>query len=167
MKILGNNSLSSKLLIALKIIIILTIMIMSIITMITIKDFRDIFNNQIEKLSESVLITGVFIGGILFIVMLLNLIKFFNNLKNEICFDERNIILLKKISNLILCGSIIYGIMSILHIVFANDYINIIIYNVFLWILTIIMLCLSLGMKVFIEIYKRAIEFKKENDFTI
>lgn len=60
-----------------------------------------------------------------------------------------------------------YAIISALHIVFANNYMEIITYNAFLWILTIIMVCLSLGMRVFIEIYKKAIEYKKENDFTI
>lgn len=167
MKILGKDSLSSKLLFGIKIIIILTIIVMAIITIITLKDFRDVINGQTEKLNETILITGVFIAGILFIKMLIHLIQFFNNLKNEVCFDECNIILLKKISNLILCGSIIYGIISILHIIFADNYLNIITYNVFLWILTIIMICLFLGMKVFIEIYKKAIEYKKENDFTI
>lgn len=167
MKILGKDSLSSKLLLGIKVIIVLTIIVMAIITMITLKDFRDVINGQTEKLNETILITGVFIAGILFIKMLVHLTQFFNNLKNEVCFDDCNITLLKKISNLILCGSIIYGIISILHIIFADNYLNIITYNVFLWILTIIMICLSLGIKVFIEIYKKAIEYKKENDFTI
>ena len=167
MKILGNNSLSSKLLTGVRIITVLTIMAMVIITIITIKDFRDILNGQTDKVSETVLIAGIFIGGFLFITMLIYLTSFFSNLKDEICFDECNITLLKKISNLILSGSIIYGIMSILHIIFSNNYMDIITYNVFSWILTIIMICISLGMKVFIEIYKKAIEYKKENDFTI
>lgn len=167
MKILGNDSLSSKLLFGIKIIIILTIIAMAMITIITVKDFRDVLNGQSEKLNETILITGVFIAGFLFITMLIRLTNFFTNLKNEVCFDECNIALLKKISNLIFSGSIIYCIISILHIVFANNYMDIITYNVFLWILTIIMICLSLGMKVFIEIYKKAIEYKKENDFTI
>ena len=102
MKILGNNSLSSKLLTGVRIITVLTIMAMAIITMITIKDFRDILNGQTEKVSETVLIAGIFIGGFLFITMLIYLTSFFSNLKDEICFDECNITLLKKISNLIL-----------------------------------------------------------------
>ena len=167
MKILGNNSLSSKMLIGVRIVIILTIMAMTIIAMITAKDFRDVINGQSEKISETVLITGVFIAGFLFITMLVYLTSFFSNLKDEVCFDDCNIVLLKRISNLVLGGSIIYGVMSVLQIIFANNYMDIITYNVFLWILTIIMICLSLGMKVFIEIYKKAIEYKKENDFTI
>ena len=167
MRILGKNSLSSKLLFGIRIIIILTIITMAIITMITAKDFRDLLNGQVEKLNETILITGIFIAGFLFIIMLIHLTSFFSNLKNGICFDNCNITLLNKISNLILCGSIIYAFMSVLHIIFANNYMDIITYNAFLWILTIIMVCLSVGMKVFIEIYKKAIEYKKENDFTI
>ena len=167
MKILGKKSLSSKLLTGGRIGIVLTIMIMLLIAMITFKDFRDVINGQLEKISETVLITGVFIAGFLFIIMLVYLTSFFNNLKDEVCFDDCNIVLLKRISNLVSGGSIIYGVMSVLHIIFANNYMDIITYNVFLWILTAIMVCASLGLKIFIEIYKKAIEFKKENDFTI
>ena len=167
MKILGSNSLSSKLLIGVKIVTTLTIASMMLIAMITFKDFRDVINGQSEKISETLLITGVFIAGFLFITMLMYLTIFLRNLKKEICFDDNNVNILKKISNLVLGGSIIYCIISILHIIFANNYMNIITYNVFLWVLTIIMLCLSIGLKMFNEIYKKAIEFKKENDFTI
>ena len=167
MKILGKKSLSSKLLTGVRIGIVLTIMIMLLIAIITFKDFRDVISGQLEKISETILITGVFIAGFLFITMLVYLTSFFSNLKDEVCFDDCNIILLNRISNLVLGGSIIYGIMSVLHIIFANNYMDIITYNVFLWILTVIMVCASLGLKIFIEIYKKAIEFKKENDFTI
>ena len=167
MKILGKKSLSSKLLTGVRIGIVLTIIIMLLIAMITFKDFRDVINGQLEKISETVLITGVFIAGFLFIIMLVYLTSFFNNLKDEVCFDDCNIVLLKRISNLVSGGSIIYGVMSVLHIIFVNNYMDIITYNVFLWILTAIMVCASLGLKIFIEIYKKAIEFKKENDFTI
>ncbi|MBP3254954.1 MAG: DUF2975 domain-containing protein [Clostridia bacterium] len=167
MKILGKNSLSSKLLIGVRVIIFLTIVAMMLIAMITFKDFRDVINGQTEKISETVLITGVFIAGFLFVAMLIYLTSFLSNLKEEICFDDGNVTILRRISNLVLGGSIIYGIMSVLHIVFANNYMDIITYNAFLWILTIIMLCLSIGLKMFNEIYKKAIEFKKENDFTI
>lgn len=167
MKILGKNSLSSKLLIGVRVITVLTIFAMMLITFITFKDFRDVISGQLEKINETILITGVFIAGFLFVAMLIYLTRFLTNLRKEICFDNGNIIILKKISNLILGGSIIYGTMSVLHIVFSNNYIDIITYNAFLWILTIIMLCLSIGLKMFNEIYKKAIEFKKENDFTI
>lgn len=167
MKILGKNSLSSKLLIGVRVIIVLTIFAMMLIAIITFKDFRDVINGQMEKISETILITGVFIAGFLFVAMLIYLTRFLNNLRKEICFDNGNIIILKKISNLVLGGSIIYGTMSVLHIVFANNYMDIITYNAFLWILTIIMLCLSIGLKMFNEIYKKAIEYKEENDFTI
>ncbi|MBP3255226.1 MAG: DUF2975 domain-containing protein [Clostridia bacterium] len=167
MKILGKKSLSSKLLTGVRIGIVLTIMIMLFIAMITFKDFRDVISGQSEKIGETVLITGVFIAGFLFITMLVYLTSFFSNLKDEVCFDDCNIVLLKRISNLVLGGSIIYGVMSVLHIIFVNNYMDIITYNVFLWILTAIMVCASLGLKIFIEIYKKAIDFKKENDFTI
>lgn len=167
MKILGSNSLSSKLLVGVRVIIVLTIAAMMLIAMITFKDLRDVINGQIEKISETILITGVFIAGFLFIAMLVHLISFFSNLRDKICFDDGNIKILNKISNLILSGSVIYGIMAILHITFSNNYFEIIVYNAFLWILTLIMICLALGMKIFIEIYKKAIEYKKENDFTI
>ncbi len=167
MKILGKKSLSSKLLTGVRVMIVLTIVIMMLIAMITFKDFRDVISGQSEKLCETVLITGVFIAGLLFTIMLVYLTSFFSNLKDEVCFDNSNIVLLKRISNLVLGGSIIYGVMSVMHIIFANNYMDIITYNVFLWILTAIMVCVSLGLKVFIEIYKKAIEFKKENDFTI
>lgn len=167
MKILGKDSLASKLSIGIKVVILLTIIVMMFIAIIITKDIRDILNGQVEKLNETILITGVFIAGILFIKMLVYLTNFFNNLKNEICFDECNITLLKKISNLIFSGSVIYALISILHIIFADNYMNIITYNVFLWILTVIMICLTLGMRIFIEIYKKAIEYKRENDFTI
>ena len=99
--------------------------------------------------------------------MLMKLIKFFKNLKYSKCFEEENTKLLKDISILILTGSIIYCLIAILQIIFSSDYMNIIVYNSFLWILTVIMFCLSVGIKIFVEIYIKAIEFKKENDFTI
>lgn len=167
MKVLGNNSLSEKVYIGLNVVIILTIFIMLLIATILIKDVRDIINLQYEKISETILVASVFIAGFLFIFMLLNLTKFFKNLKNNICFDTANISLLNKIDYLILGGSIIYTIMAIFQIFFSNNYISIFTYNLFLWILVIIMLCLFIGLKIFIEIFKKAIEFKEENDFTI
>ena len=167
MKILGSNSLSSKVLIGLKFVILFTVIAMIFITSVLIKDIRDMTLYGNQKLEETIIISGVFIAGFVFIAMLMKLIKFFKNLKENKCFEEENTKLLKDISMLILIGSIIYCLIAILQIIFSDNYISIIVYNSFLWILTVIMFCLSVGMKIYIEIYKKAIEFKKENDFTI
>ena len=167
MKVLGNNSLSSKVLIGLKFVVIVTVIAMIFIASVLIKNIRDVALYGNQKLEETIIISGVFIAGFVFIAMLMKLIKFFKNLKYSKCFEEENTKLLKDISMLILTGSIIYCLIEILQIIFSDNYISIIVYNSFLWILTVIMFCLSVGMKIFIEIYKKAIEFKKENDFTI
>lgn len=167
MKVLGNNSLSSKVLISLKFVILVTVIAIVFIANVLIKNVRDVVLYGNQKLEETIIISGVFIAGFVFIAMLIKLIKFFNNLKDNKCFEEENTRILKDISMLILSGSIIYFLIAILQIIFSDNYISIIVYNCFLWILTVIMFCLSIGLKIFIEIYIKAIEFKKENDFTI
>ena len=167
MKVLGNNSLSSKVFMGLKFVFVVTIIAMFFIANLLIKSVRTLFFNENPRIEETIIIIGVFIAGFVFIAMIVKLIRFFKNLKENISFDDENTEILNNVSMLILSGSIIYCLIAILQIIFSDNYISIMVYNSFLWILTVIMFCLSIGLKIFIEIYIKAIEFKKENDFTI
>lgn len=168
MKVLGRNSLSSNALIGLKILFGISTCIFLYLGFIIAKDFRDVFNGAAtQEITEFVLTIGIFITLILFFIMLHYLIKFFDNLKNNICFDEGNIKYLSKIMLMVFMASVVYLIMSILETIFYNQFSSILAINIFLWIFTLIIFCASVGIKIFIEIYKKAIEFKNENDFTI
>lgn len=168
MKVLGKNSLSSKVLIGLKMLFVICMCIFLYLGFIIAKDVRNVVNDVSQpEITEFILTIGIFITLILFFIMLWYLIKFFNNLKNSICFDESNVRYLSKIMLTIFIASIVYFIISILETMFYNQILSILAINIFLWILTIIIFCTSVGLKIFIEIYKKAIEFKNENDFTI
>ena len=65
MKVLGNNSLSSKVLIGLKFVIIVTVIAMIFITSILIKDVRDMALYGNQKLEETIIISGFLCSHIL------------------------------------------------------------------------------------------------------
>lgn len=164
MKVLGKNSLSSKVLTGLKVVLVVSICLTLYLCFIIYKDFRDVIN-QVQNfgIEEFILIIGLFITSILFLVMLKYLIKFFGNLKENISFDEANIQYLSKVMLMIFIASIIYFIMAVLEIFFSST----LAIDIFLWFLTLIIFCVSVGLEIFIEIYRKAIEYKIENDFTI
>lgn len=168
MKVLGKNSLSSNVLIGLKILFGISICIFLYLGFVIAKDVRDVFYGAtIPEMAEIILTIGIFITIVVFFIMLWYLIKFFDNLKNSICFDESNIKYLSNVMLMIFIASIVYLVISILETTLYNQFYSILALNIFLWILTLIIFCTSIGLKIFIEIYKKAIEFKNENDFTI
>lgn len=164
MKVLGKNSLSSKVLNGLKGVFIISICLTIYLCFIIFKDFRDVMNQtQNFGTEEFILTIGLLITAILFFIMLKNLISFFQNLSEDVCFDVTNVKLLSRVVIMIFMASIVYLVMSILEIFFSTT----LAIDIFLWFLTLIIFCISVGLKIFIEIYRKAIDYKIENDFTI
>ena len=169
MKILGEKSLSSKTLIAIKILFATSILAFLDLCFVIYKDIRDVVTQShiSQTVSEFTLTIGIFISFIFFFILLKNIIRFFDNLKNNICFDDSNIKYLNKSMNMIFFAGLVYLAMAIIESCFCYPDTESIALSILLWILTSIFLCTSIALKIFIEIFKKAIEFKKENDFTI
>lgn len=164
MKVLGKNSLSTKVLNGFKFVFVLSICLTFYLCFIIFKDLRDVINQtQTLGAEEFILTIGLFTTAIFFFIMLKNLIHFFQNLSENVCFDETNVKFLSRVMIMIFMASIVYLVMSILEIFFSTT----LAIDIFLWFLTLIIFCISIGLKIFIEIYRKAIEYKIENDFTI
>ena len=91
------------------------------------------------------------------------------NLKNNILFSINNSKSLNIISNSCFIISVIYLIISILIIAIAKNLIDEFIYYIlaFSIMLMIIFVVSGIGIKILNEIYKKAIEYKEENELTI
>lgn len=164
MKVLGEKSLSSKVLVGLKMVFVVAVCLSLYLCFIIYKDFRDIVN-QAQNFGgeEPVLTIGLLITAILFFIMLKYLIQFFRNLSKNVCFEEKNVEYLEKVMVVIFIASLVYLGMTILEMIFSS----ILAIKIFLWFLTLVIFCISVGLKIFIEIYRKAIEYKLENDFTV
>lgn len=171
MKILGEKSLSSKVIVGLNILFtiisIIDILVLSIIIKIVghIVMKENIQNNVFDL----TLWTMIIITGLIALFVIYQFIKIFKNLKNNILFCENNAKRLNIISNCSLAISTIYLIISILIFLIMNNVIEEFIYYIFTFsvILMVIFVVAGIGIKILNEVYKKAIEYKKENDFTI
>ena len=172
MKILGERSLTSKvrsdLIILFIIISIIDIFVMGII----VKTFGNIIQEYDTRTNifNFILFTIIIITGIIALFIIYNFIKIFENLKYNELFSENNSKRLNIISNNCFILSVFYLIIGIFTILTANNYLTKDLINyifIFSLILMIIFIVSGIGIKILNEIYKKAIEFKEENDFTI
>ena len=172
MKILGEKSLTSKVKVGLIILfIIISIIDISVIG-IMIKTMKNIIqqNDVQTNIFNFILFTIIIITGIIALFIINNFIKIFENLKNNELFSEKNSKRLNIISNNCFILSGFYLIIGIFTILTANNYLTKDLINyifIFSIILMIIFIVAGIGIKILNEIYKKAIEFKEENDFTI
>ena len=115
-------------------------------------------------------IIDIFVMGIIALFIIYNFIKIFENLKYNELFSENNSKRLNIIGNNCFALGIFYFIIVLFTILTADSYLtkNLINYIIiFSMTLMIIFIVSGVGIKVLNEIYKKAIEFKEENDFTI
>ena len=171
MKILGEKSLSSKVVIGLNILftaisivdIAVLSIIIKIITHITMGE--DIQNN----ISDLVFFIMIISTGIIALFIIYQFIKIFKNLKRDILFCEDNAKSLNIVSYSCFVISALYLVIAIFIFSIMKNLIGEFVHYIFAIsiILMIIFAVSGVGIKILNEIYKKAIEYKEENDFTI
>lgn len=171
MKILGEKSLSSKVIIGLSILFTIISIIDIVVLSIIIKVVCHIVMN--ENIQNSIFDLTFFImiiiTGIIALFIIYQFIKIFKNLKNNILFSEDNSKRLNIVSNSCFIISALYLIIAIFIFFIISRLMEEFIYYVFIFsiMLMVIFFVAGIGIKILGEIYKKAIEYKEENDFTI
>lgn len=171
MKILGEKSLSSKVIIGLNILFAIISFIDVFVLTLIAKSIRDVIINV--NLQENTfnlnLFSMIIVTGIIALFIIYQFIKIFENLKRNILFSTDNSKRLNTISKSCFIISAIYLIISILIIILIKDIIaDLISYILAFSIMLMIIFAVSgIGIKILNEIYKKAIEYKEENDLTI
>lgn len=171
MKILGENSLSSRVIVGLNIlftIIFLTDMV--VLSTIAKAIYSIIIKEDIESnILNLTLFIMIIATGIIALFIIYQFIKIFKNLKKNILFCENNSKSLDIISKNCFIISAIYFIISIFLLLIISNLIGEFIYFIFTFsiMFMVIFTVLGIGLKILNEIYKKAIEYKEENDFTI
>ncbi len=162
MKILGKRSLSSIIEKCLVILLILGIFVTISVGIWIVLNW--------EKCMELILtktIVIAYLSSFPVLIMVVEFIKIFKNLKNEKAFDKQNIKFLKVsyIASFIICA--IYLINTIILILKTTWRDTFIVYPMLMAIIAIVFFFFGIGLIVLTEIYKKAIQFKEENELTI
>ena len=171
MKILGEKSLSSKVITGLKVLFaiigVIDIAILSVIVKIINHIVRQ--ENLSNNLLDLSIFTMIIITGIIALFIIYQFIRIFRNLKNNELFCIDNSKSLKNISNSCFLIGIFYLIITILMALIISKYVETFVYYVLAFSITftIIFLVSGIGIKILNEIYIKAIEYKEENDYTI
>ena len=163
MKILGEKSLSSKVIVGLKVLF----TIISIVDLLVIETIVKVIieligmENVEKSVASLILFIMIITTGIIALFIIYQFIKIFQHLKDSELFCENNVKRLSTIS--------IYFITAIFAIATITKYFQEFVYYILfsLIILAIIFCVAGIGIKILNEIYKKAIEYKEENDFTI
>ena len=171
MKILGEKSLSSKVIVGLNILFAIISVTDIVVLGIIIKIINHIVMNENiqNNIFDLIVYIMIIITGLIALFIIYQFIKIFKNLKNNILFSINNSKSLNIISNSCFIISVIYLIISILIIAIAKNLIDEFIYYIlaFSIMLMIIFVVSGIGIKILNEIYKKAIEYKEENELTI
>lgn len=164
MKILGKRSLSSGIRNGLIILLIIAILITISVGTWIILEWEMWMENILNKT-----IAIAYLSSFPVIIMVVQFIKIFQNLKNEKAFEKENTKSLKisYIASFIICA--IYLINTI--IILANEKLDIInssiVYPILMGVIATVFFFFGIGLLVLAEIYKKAIQFKEENELTI
>lgn len=171
MKIIGEKSLSSKVIVGLNILFAIISIIDIVVLSIIIKVVGHIVmkENIQNNIFDFTLWIMIIMTGLIALFVIYQFIKIFKNLKSNILFCENNAKRLNIISSSCFVISAIYLIIAILIFLIMSDLIGEFIYYIFAFsiILMVIFSVSGIGIKILNEIYKKAIEYKEENDFTI
>lgn len=179
MKILGKKSLSSKVENGLKVlfcvITLLDIIVVAtyIITLFLSHNKSLMTENYLLEVVLITIISMVFLStGIVALFIIYEFIKIFRNLKENQIFEKNNIKYLNKVSILSIIMGILYlvcliGVSGILSKYLSFDLLSNILIKVLIFVFSVAFLIFGIGIRILNEIYKRAIEYKEENDFTI
>lgn len=162
MKILGKRSLSSIIEKSLVILLILGIFVTISVGIWIILNW--------EKCMELILtktIVIAYLSSFPVLVMVVEFIKIFQNLKNEKAFDKQNIKFLKVsyIASFIICAIYLINTIILLSKTIWID--TFVVYPMLMAIVAIVFFFFGIGLIVLTEIYKKAIQFKEENELTI
>ena len=108
----------------------------------------------------------IYLSSIPALILIIQFLKIFENLREEKVFIESNIKKLKisYITSIII--GIIFMINSII-LFFQTTDPNILVYRILTSTVTLVFLIFGIGLVVLTEIYKKALKFKEENDLTI
>ena len=179
MKILGEKSLSSKvekglnilfLLITLLDIIVLAIAGITLFSEFNSSTMRD---NYLFKIVLEGAISFIFIAtGIVALFIIYQFIKIFRNLKENKLFEKKNTNYLNKVSRLSIIIGFLYFICLVGINIFLKNYNSLdlltdFLIKILILVFTIAFFIFGIGIKILNEVYKKAIEYKEENDFTI
>lgn len=171
MKVLGEKSLSSKVIVGLNILFIIISIIDIVVLSIIIKVVGHIaMNENIQNnIFDLTFFIMIIITGIIALYIIYQFIKIFRNLKSNILFSEDNAKRLNIVSRCCFIISILYLIIAIFTFLIMGKLMEAFIYYVFAFsiMLMVIFAVAGIGIKILGEIYKKAIEYKEENDFTI
>lgn len=171
MKILGEKSLSSKVIVGLNILFAIISVTDIVVLGIIIKIINHIVMNENiqNNIFDLIVYIMIIITGLIALFIIYQFIKIFKNLKNSILFCENNAKRLNLVSNSCFIISAFYLIIALFIASIMNNLNGEFIYSIFAFsvILIIIFVISGIGIKILNEIYKKAIEYKEENDFTI
>ena len=171
MKILGKKSLSSNVIIGLDVIFaiisLIDIWVFSVILKIVVHISMN--ENIQSNVTDLVFFVILLMTGIIALFVIYQFLKIFKNLKDNVLFSEENLIRLSKIAINCFILSILYLVLAIIVFIIMKNATNEIAYYTlaFSVILMFVFMVNGIGIKVLCEIYKKAIEYKEENDFTI
>lgn len=171
MKILGEKSLSSKVVLGLDVLFIIISFIDVIVLGTLMKVIRNIIveKNIQNNVSDLTFFIMLIITGIIALYIIYQFIKIFINLKNNILFSIDNVKRLNIVSNSCFVISTVYLIMATLMFFMLDTLIGEFIHYIFVFSITLMVIFVvsGIGIKILNEIYKKAIGYKEENDFTI
>ena len=171
MKILGKKSLSSNVIIGLDVIFaiisLIDIWVFSVILKIVVHISMN--ENIQSNVTDLVFFVILLMTGIIALFVIYQFLKIFKNLKDNVLFSEENLIRLSKIAINCFILSILYLVLAIIVFIIMKNATNEIAYYTlaFSVILMFVFMVNGIGIKILCEIYKKAIEYKEENDFTI
>lgn len=178
MKILGEKSLSSKVELGLEILFIvialIDIAVLGILGLVTVSEFTRyelILNQVVQIILIIITLTILLLTGIIALYIIMKFIKIFKNLKENKSFNRENILYLSRISIL----STVMGILYFVILLSLTFFIKLemctmgekLLLKLLIFIFAIGFLVFGIGIKILNEIYKKAIEYKEENELTI
>ncbi len=171
MKILGENSLSSKVIVGLKALFVAISVLDIVVLTLIMKTIKHItYNENIQgDIFDLNLFVMLILSGIIALLIIYQFIKIFQNIKNNVLFSKDNSNCLNIIGNSSLIISVVFTIISILVFFLMYKIEERFIHFVFTFaiILAVVFVAFGVGMKILNEIYKKAIEYKEENDLLI
>ena len=162
MKILGKKSLSSIIKIFLWILLIICLLVVIIGGIVVIKEFR-YFNT--DNTLRSLII--LYLSSIPASILIIEFIGIFKSLENSKVFENQNVKRLKTSYITSIIMGVMYLVNSIMLFLSRAEENWEIVYMFLMYVVTLVFLIFGVGLIVLLEIYKKAIKYKEENDLTI
>ncbi len=162
MKILGKKSLSSIIKIFLWILLIICLLVVLIGGIVVIKEFS-YFNT--DNTLRSLII--LYLSSIPASILIIQFIGIFKSLENSKVFENQNVKRLKTSYITSITMGIMYLVNSIMLFLSRAEENWEIVYMFLMYVVTLVFLIFGVGLIVLLEIYKKAIKYKEENDLTI